>query len=374
MNLATLQPIYGHPGPYATVCIDVSRDAAQTDKAIQVRWRNARAELADAGAGDHTLKALDGRVGRDDHTGGPRGQILYATGGEVVFDALVAAPPQDYTVRLSPLPDPMPLLYGRTPNESHVVALADSVGADLFVVDARGRRHQTAVDGNNFPTHKPHGGAEQEKKLQRNVDEQLKANHKQVAAEAQRLADAGSAELIIVAGDPGPRQTLLDVLHDRPQVTIVAAETGHRAAGINHESLQHEIGELLREHLRHRQQTVVGEFEHHRGIDGRATEGLAPTIEALREGMVETLLWNPDSAGAADQPVLVGPRPEQIGVTEQELAELGVLESHRVDLASAIVRTAAGLSSGLEFVSADAVKITDDIGAVLRGNNPGLPS
>lgn len=374
MNLTVLQSIYGHPGPYASVCIDVSRDAEQADKAIEVRWRNARAELADHGAAEDTLDAVEGVVGRDDHTGGPRGQILFATGGEVIFDALVAEPPQEYSVRMAPLPDPIPLLYRRTPNVPYVVALADSVGADLFVVDARGRRHPTTVDGDNFPTHKPHGGAEQEKKLQRNVDEQLKANQKLVAAEAQRLADAAAAELIIVAGDPGPREMLVDVLADRPQITIVAAETGHRAAGFTDESLQHEIGEQLREHLQRQQRTVVAEFEHQRGIDGRATEGIAPVIEALREGLVETVLWNRDSAGDDDAPLFVGPRPEQLGLTEQELSDLGVLEAHRVDRASAIVRAAAGIGAGLQFVTADAVKLADDIGAVLRGNNPSLPS
>lgn len=374
MNLTKLQPIYGHPGPYASVCIDVSRNAEETDKAIRVRWHNARKELVDHGAGEHTLQALDEAVGRDDHTGGSRGQILFATGGEVVFDALVAEPPQDYTVRMAPLPDPMPLLYRRTPNVPYVLALADSVGADLSAVDAHGRHHLAKVDGDDFPTHKPHGGAEQEKKLQRNVDEQLKANHKQVAAEVQRLADAGAAELIIVAGDPGAREMLLEVLHDRPQVTIVAAEAGNRAAGMADASLQQEVGAHLRQHRQRQQESVVAEYEHQRGVGGRATEGLGPTIEALREGLVETLLWNPDSAGADDKPVVVGPRPEQLGLTGHELADLGVFEAHPVDLASAIVRAAAGIDAGLEFVTADAVKLTDDIGALLRGTNPGLPS
>jgi hypothetical protein len=337
MDLAALQPIYGHPGPYVSVCIDVSRNAEDTDHAIRVRWHNARQDLADWGADEATLRAVDDAVGRDDHEGGPRGQILYATGGEVVFDARVVEPPQDYTTRIAPLPDPMPLLYHRTPNVPYVLALADSVGADLVAVDACGRRHHTSVDGDDFPTHKPRGGAggEQEKKIQNNVDEQLKANHKNVAAQMQRLADAGGADLVIVAGDPGAREMLCDVLHDRPQISVVAAETGHRAAGLEDESLQHEIGNLLREHLQRRQQAVVGEYEHQRGTDGRATEGFGPTIEALREGLAGTLLWNPDSAGTDETPVWIGPRPEQLGATEDE---------------------------------------HDDIGALLRGNNPALPT
>ncbi len=373
MDLARLQPVYGHPGPYLTVTINVSRNAEDTDKAIQVRWDNARKELADQGAGEHTLQALDEVVGRDDHRGGTRGQILFATGGEVVFDALVADPPQDYTARVAPLPDPMPLLAHRTPNVPYVLSLVDSVGADLTSVDARGRRHHSKVDGDDFPTHKPRGGtgSEQEKQIQNAVDEQLKANHKQVAAEVQRLAAAGEAELVIVAGDPGPQQTLLEMLHDRPQIAIVKAENGHRAAGFDDDSLQQELAAHLRDHLERRRQTVVDRFEHERGIGERATEGLSPVVEALREGLVETLLWNPEGD---EQAVYIGPRPEHLGLTEQELHDLDVAEPHRVDLGSALVRAAAGLGSGVQFVSGDAVKLHDDIGALLRGTNPSLPS
>jgi hypothetical protein len=41
--------------------------------------------------------------------------------------------------------------------------------------------------------------------------------------------------------------------------------------------------------------------------------------------------------------------------------------------ASALVR-AAGLGSGVQFVSGDTVKLHDDIGALLRGTNPSLPA
>lgn len=382
MDLTRLRPVYGHPGPYVTVCFNVSKD---TDKAIGGRWDNARKQLADQGAGERTLRAIDGVVGSDAGEGGTRGQVVIAAGGDIVYDALVDDPPQDYTARVAPLPDPMPLLARRATSVPYVLVLADSVGADLAVVDAGGRHHHTSVGNDDFPIPKPRSGtgSEQEKQIQRNVDENLKDNQKKVAAEAQRLATASEAELVIVAGDPVPQQTLLEVLADRRQVTIVKAEHGHRAAGFTDESLHHEIGAHLREHLQHRMQAVVADFEHQRGIGERATEGLAATIEALRQGRVETLLWNPDPDELGEQRIWTGSQPEHLALTAEELYDMlapsgqqlsgmNVPKPHRVDLASALVRAAAGLGSGLQFVSDEAVKLSDGIGAVLRGTTPAL--
>lgn len=374
MDLAMLQPVYGHPGPYLSIYINVSRDAEDATKAIQVRWRDAREELADQGAGEPTLQALDDAVGRDDDEGGPRGQILFATGGDVVFDALVTDPPQNYAVRLAPLPDPMPLLGRRAPNVPYVLAVCDSVGADLTSVDVGGRRRHSRVDGDDHPVHKPRGGAEHHKQMQRAVDEQLKTNQAKVAKEVRHLASAGAAELIVVAGDPGVRQTLVDELGEGARAEVVQAEAGSRASGSAEAPLEEEITAHLRDHATRQQQAAVDEYEHERGTGGRATEGLGPIVEALRRGVVQTLLWNRDSMGAAQEQAFVGSRPEQLGFTEQEVRDLGVTEPQRDDLAAALVRAAAGTGAGLQFVTDDAVTLQQGVGALLRGTEPGLPA
>ena len=49
MKLAFLQDVYERPGPFATVYLDTSADAEDAAKAVRLRWRSAREQLAGDG-------------------------------------------------------------------------------------------------------------------------------------------------------------------------------------------------------------------------------------------------------------------------------------------------------------------------------------
>ena len=72
--------LYQHEGPFVT--IDLATDGATENAAqkIELRWRDVRRELADAGVDETTREALTAALGAEPHRqGGTR--VLIAAGG-----------------------------------------------------------------------------------------------------------------------------------------------------------------------------------------------------------------------------------------------------------------------------------------------------
>ncbi|WP_046470858.1 baeRF2 domain-containing protein [Allosalinactinospora lopnorensis] len=371
MDLTFLEPVYGHPGPVASVHINVSRDAEDADHAVRLRWGKAREDLAAQGADEETLHALDEVVGRTDDASGPLGQIVFAAGGEVLLDLLVSEPPQDHQARFGPLADPMLYLSRRGRHVPYVLAVVDSIGADLSAEYASGRRRTERVEGDEEPTHKPRGGAYHHKQMQRAVDEQVGQNVKRVVDAVRGLAEQSGAEVIAVAGEVQVRGEVIDQLPDGLRGMAVGLEAGSRAAGSEESPLDAELRQRLDERAGEQVRAVANAFEEERGNRERAAEGLAPVVYALQRAQVRTLLWSPDLVGG-DTELWTGPSGEQIALTEKELRDIGVQEPVRASADTALVRAAVATSTDLVFVAQRDVRLDEGIGAVLRFSDPSL--
>ncbi|GAA3752398.1 baeRF2 domain-containing protein [Salinactinospora qingdaonensis] len=372
MDLSFLMPVYGFPAPIVSVYINVSRDAEDADHAIDVRWSKARDELAAQGADTQTLSALDTVIGRRRGPPGPCGQIAFAAHGEVTFDMLVSKPPQDYVIGVGPLPHPMPYLKHRGQHVPYVLAVVDSIGADITTVDAGGAHHESQVEGEEHPTHKPREGAEHHKQMQRAVEEQIKHNAERVAREIERFARTSHAEVIVIAGEVQVRGVVYDKLPEGLRGRAVKAEAGSRAAGADNTALHTEVGERLDEHAGEQVRAVVNAYERGRGNEERVTEGLAAVSYALQRGQVDTLLWSVASGGE-DREVWIGPRPEQVALTEKELHDIGVAEPVRERADAALIRAATKTGANLVFVPEERTRFYEGIGALLRFADPTLP-
>ncbi|TQN32541.1 peptide subunit release factor 1 (eRF1) [Haloactinospora alba] len=373
MDLSFLLPAYDSSNLVASVYLNVSRDAEDADHAIRVRWDKARDDLAEQGADEETLRALDGAAGRDDGTPGPRGQVLFAAGGEVLFDILVSRPPQDYSARFGPLPNPVPYLERRGQHVPYVMAVVDSIGADLDSVDAQGARVDYRVEGDEHPTHKPREGGEHHKQMQRAVDEQVKQNAKRVVSEIRRLTVDGETELIVLAGETPVQREVHEQLPDGLRGKVVEAATDSRDAEADEEDtwINTELSRLLADRADQQVQDVADSYEQGRGNDDRAVEGLEPVVYALQRGQVETLLWAPGTSWAETR-VWVGDTPEQLAPSEQELRDLGAERPVRERADAALVRAAVGTSADFVFVPEDKARMRDGLGALLRFSDPSL--
>ena len=96
---------------------------------------------------------------------------------------------------------------------------------------------------------------------------------------------------------------------------------------------------------------------------GLALTGTAPVVEALRKAQVETLVLAEETDG---EQLLVGPTPLEIGVSQEDMAALGVTDAARVPVERALLRAAVGSNAGVVVVPRAAMPDDVPVAAVLR--------
>lgn len=376
MKLGYLQGVYENAGPFVTVYLDTSGDDQDASKEIALRWRSAREQLSRSGAEEHDLRAIEDVVGTHEWRTGHRGQVLVATGGEVVFrDELPEAPEafsDDELARVGPLPHLLPYLRLRSSRVPYVLVLVDRTGADVHVVDAGRHSGSTSVEGDSGPVHKSHmAGEGHEKSHHDAVEEQWHRNAGQVAAAVDEQALRVGAETIVLAGDGEMRKMVHTQLRKGLQDKVVATTASHRDRNASEETLQREVAEAVASVVRERVDSTVQDFERELGQRDRAVDGWADTVTALQRGQVGTLLRSRSEVGEPPESLWVGPDPKQIAVERSGLTELGVSAPEEVPADAALVWSLVGTDAELVLVDPERNLLTAGIGAVLRYSESG---
>src|SRR3954453_18922367 len=142
MDASFLEPVFSSPGPYATVCADVTHTTENADTELDLRVRAISGRLAEQGAPEPVIEAVRGRLlegndGGDAGTLRGRAVVVSADGSVVLDQALVDAPLRE-VAEWSPRPDLTPVLRqlpGRLP---HIVVLIDRTGADITFMGGPG--------------------------------------------------------------------------------------------------------------------------------------------------------------------------------------------------------------------------------------------
>lgn len=364
MDLTFLQPLYEASAPVASLYINTSRDEEDTDHAVRVRWDKARDELRERGIDETTLDAMDRVVGTTEGVPGPHGQVVYAAEGKVLLDSTVSVPPQDHVVRAGTLPDPLPALAAEGRHVPHVLAIVDSIGADLIAVYADGRKVTRRIEGEDKPVHKVREGGYHHKQMQRAVDEQVGHNLDDVAEVFAELADRSKAEVVAVAGETSVRGDLVQRLPERVRERAVELESGSRAPGSESSPLEEELDEHLDRQAEEHVRDAVEAFR--RGdSDGSSAEGLDSIVHALQRGQVETLLWSEGFPGP-ERKLWIGPSGEQIALNAQELRDMGVSDPIEEEAGPALLRSVSTTGAVLVRVPGQRLAPEDGVAAVLR--------
>lgn len=365
MDTTTLREVTARDGPFATVYFDNSHDTEDAEAQLELRWRAIRGQLAEGGADERTLAALDTAVTEAPPSTGRAGRVLVASGGDVVLDEELPEPPPREIARVAPQPYLLPLLELAPPVVPHVVVVADRTGADLLAVSERGVEKQS-VQGENHPVHKVRGGGTAYWSIQHRVEAVVERNASEVAREATKLADDVGAEVVILAGEVQARTTVRDELPPRTKEKTVEVEEGARAEGSDPQLLEAQVRRVIAEHAERRRQAVLERYRAEQGRDGGlAARGLAETTSALRSAAVEHLLI--DGAAVADRTVWIGQDPTQVATAKEQLrtsnAETAeTLANRRADEAL----PAAALAEGADVVPASDADLPDGVGALLR--------
>src|SRR5919206_1238171 len=243
MDVSFLEPVFSRPGPYATVCADVTHTTENADTELDLRVRAVAERLGEQGAPEAVVEAVRGRLleGNDGGDAGTlRGRaVVVAADGTVVLDQPLVDSPRQEVAGWSPAPDLLPVLRqlpGRVP---HIVVVTDRVGADISVATLVGKPEiEDEVEGDSFQIRKFQGGGWAHHRYQHNAENKWIHNADNVAERIASLVRRLHPEFVLLAGDMRARQILTDRASDLWSDLVVSMEEGGRAAGADLEPVK----------------------------------------------------------------------------------------------------------------------------------------
>ncbi|PSK99491.1 hypothetical protein CLV63_103216 [Murinocardiopsis flavida] len=291
MDLGFLDPLYRRGGPVASAYLDTTLAVEDAAKQIELRWRDLRAGLAEEGADEPTLKAMDDAAGGVAGIPGPQGEALFAAGGELLGAYSLSRPPVRDRATFSALPDVRELAADRENGMPYVVVATDRVGADVYAYAANGGEPtERSFNGATLHIQKVRGGGYAHKHYQRTSEELWSANAAAVAEDVTAAIEDVGAAAVFVGGDERAIGKLREHLGKHANGLLVEVAGGGRADESALASLRDSVDSALRQVAEARHEEVISQFDAEVQRQGRAVEGAGRTVEALRSGQVGTLL------------------------------------------------------------------------------------
>ncbi|MFC9294505.1 hypothetical protein ACFTWH_14485 [Streptomyces sp. NPDC057011] len=365
MKLQFLGPLYAHPGPVASVCLDTSRDIDEPDRALDLRWRRLRRSLLAHDADEATVAALEAAVGSDREVAGRHGLAVFAAHGSLVLAERLPDPPERDSARFGMLPDALALALQRGPDIPYAalavrrVHLAEAAGGDEEL--------QLDFETGRWPMSRVAPGA----RLHRRIPvEGWPKEAEQLLAELVAAVRAEALELVVLAGDPWTVNSLMRSAPKKLLGNFVKLKDGHyRRPEPGRALMEEELGLLfegrLSEHDRHQLDAYLGQHARH----PEYVEGLAATVAAFQRGQARTLILN--RPVRFSRHLWVGTAPTQLALSGEDLNAFG-LNYYWEEPApgAALIRAAAGTQAELVAVPEEELPLEDGVAVLLRYTVP----
>jgi Bacterial archaeo-eukaryotic release factor family 2 len=337
--------LFDTAGPFTSIYLATHGDAEQAAEQVALRWKNLRGRLAERGAPEATLAAVDPLVAGS-HTAGATLAVIAGPDG-VLFSASLPEPPgrPDAVARHGPLPDVLPLLASAQSRLPHVAVLTDRTGAEIAARMADGGELTEHVEGTVAPhIHKPQAGGWSQPRYHHRAEALWESNAGTVAGALTRVVDRVRPRFVAAAGDVRALQLLREQAPKRVRARM-------RVVGGEYASLDavfRAADELLAETVANDAEALLGRFAEERGQGDRAVEGAAATLEALARGQVETLLVaaDPDDRRTA----WFGKAPTEAAAERGTLAAIGVAAPVQGRLVDVAVRAALGTGAAVRVL------------------------
>jgi hypothetical protein len=381
MDLSFLRSLVENPGPFLSVYLDTSGDDRGVDAQVrQARWRDLREELAKESDDTGTLDAVGAALSAPEDFGVP-GVAAFGTAGRVPLVVKLPGVPRRAQGGWSRLPDLLPLLVQTPPRPPHLLVSANREGGEVLVVGGADGGDEQQVQGTGWPVHKVKSGGWSQDRYQRSAEDAWETNAKELATAVIKAVAGRRIEAVIVAGDVRARELLVSKLPDGLQRAVVLVD---RELPVDSAELSQAAEEVLQQL---EDDATAGHLEtfHDQAGNGRAVEGLAATVAALRDGQVSELFIGGrytdgdrkalELAWASD-PAWIGPGLADIALSEADLRDRNVTDLAQDRVGAALIRAAAGTDAAL-FVAPPGgtapgdSALQDDIGALLRFAVPG---
>ncbi|MFJ4466085.1 Vms1/Ankzf1 family peptidyl-tRNA hydrolase [Streptomyces sp. NPDC089424] len=369
MDLAFLHPLYEHPGPWASVYVDLSHPPEDTPRRRSLTAEAMSEELAGQGTDEATCRAVRNAIEELKNSPEPHGRALFARAGAVVLDPPLARAPRHDRALWAPLPRATPLLDLTGEDAVAVVAYIDRRGADFELRSAVTRERAGSVTGQQWPLHRTGSGEWSERHFQLRVENTWEHNAAEIADALAVCQEETRADLLILVGDDRERRSVHERLPKRLHERVVDARHG---AGSR--LLDEDVEQARAAHVRRHAEAELERFLAARAADDegspRVAEGVPALVEAVREHRVEELVVRPDG-GDTHREVWVGEDADQLAVRRTELTILGEQNSWSARVDDALLR--AAVATNAPVVSLAPVEAagerdvpTGGLGALLR--------
>jgi hypothetical protein len=347
-------------GPFVTVYLTTESAIDNAAHLSEQRWRTLRGELAEAGAPDGALKAVDPFVA-EAHQSGECLAVIATADGLVHVEHGPSAPARDIG-RVAPLPSLAPIIEWRQLSPPHVTVLADREGADLIAVRYGKPDINVEAGGATDPLTKSNPGGWSQQRFQQRAENTWAENADDVAEELTKLVDRVEAGLVVAAGDVRALQLLREALPDRVGELLHVVEGGRGADG-SKEEIAAEAAEQVQAVANDATEALLEKLREEAGQQDKAAEGVAATAQALSMGQVEVLLLHDEPE--EDRSAWFGPDPIPVAAAPEALESLGVESAQEGRLADVLIRAALATGAGIRIIPPVGGP-ADGVGALLR--------
>ncbi len=370
MDLSRTREIFERPGPFATVYLEARPAEEDSAKQVELRWRELKRSLQNAGADDTTIAALDVELGAD--RGGSvsgYGRVFVASAEGLLFsDHVDAITSSGDVADWSPLPELGRYYRSQSGSVRALLVVADRTGGDLYQVVAsheEGAREldEQTVSGDAVETvHKARAGGNSHKQMQRRHEMASYQNAEAVVSAVRSAVSSFRPQVIVLAGEVQGRQVVHSQLPSELAAITREINAGSRAAGASEDALEDalltEVGVVATE-----QETRVREQFHEGKAHATAVEGFERVLEAARTGAVATLLLV-DGTQVPGQ-LYVGSSPEILSTDPANIADMSEVDPVARPAEQVLLR-AVGAMGGDVAVLGGGTDLVDNVGALLR--------
>jgi hypothetical protein len=288
--MTDLRELLAEPGPFATVALASPSAVSDASDQLDIRWRNARRRLADAGFPAGGLDRLDETAHSLRHEAGAALVLIHSPGHEVFVEYLDDAIERDLAV-VDALPRLGLVLESRQRSIPHLVVVTDRTGADVVGVGAPTGDTTVEVEGETLHVHRGHPGGWSQRRFQQRAENRWESNAALVADEVAQMARQIDARVVLVAGDVRAVGFLFEHL-PKDVASITRELDGQSVAAVADETVR-----LVADVVARDTKSLLDRF-HEAAGQSRASEGADETLDALSQGRVETLLVHDDPSDA----------------------------------------------------------------------------
>lgn len=286
-----LKAILELPGPFASVLVDVSLDAADGEQQLGISAKDAADGLQEMGAPSHTADLVAETIATPVFEPAPQSRFIIASENAILLNEVIPERTWTRVVDWGPLPDLETVLEIESRSVEFILVEVDHEGGQVSTYRGDSRRiegtESTGFDSRRV--HKRREGGLAHMRYQRTNAEGWRNRAQEVADIA---ADKAGSEypLVIIAGSTESRPQVVDMLTKFDRAEVIELERAARNADRGDEEMDTDIDGVVHDYIQRRHDELMRRLEERIGQGMYATSGVEDVMHALAQAKAEMLL------------------------------------------------------------------------------------